>query len=151
MKNVRGWKHLCGLLKPLGPAVVILVMVGSRIAPPFVVLLVEDDDLVRLMAVNMLEDAGLTLIEATSADEAWAVLESQNKIDALFTDIEMPGSMNGFTLASRVAERWPHIRLVLTSGRFRPAPQDVPDHGKFVPKPYQVEEVLSAFSRAGIV
>ena len=103
----------------------------------------------RMMAVNMLEDADLTLIEAASADEAWAVLETRTDINALFTDIEMPGSMDGFTLASRVAERWPYIRLVLTSGRSRPTPRDVPGNGKFVSKPYLVEQVLSAFSSAG--
>jgi CheY-like chemotaxis protein len=116
-----------------------------------VVLIVEDEDLVRMMAVDMLEDAGLAIMEAATADEAWAILESRSDIGVLFTDIEMPGSMNGFALASRVAERWPHIRLVLTSGRSRPAPRDVPDHGKFVPKPYLADQVLSAFNRAGSV
>jgi CheY-like chemotaxis protein len=127
------------------------LMSGPHIASLSAVLVVEDEGLVRMMAVDMLEDAGLTVIEADSGEEAWAVLESRNDIDALFTDIEMPGSMNGFALASRVAERWPHIRLVLTSGRCRPAASDVPDHGKFVPKPYRVEQVLSAFDSAQAV
>ncbi|GJE45302.1 hypothetical protein AEGHOMDF_4496 [Methylobacterium soli] len=105
----------------------------------------------RLMAVDMLEDAGFTIVEAASADEAWVILEGRSDIGVLFTDIEMPGSMNGFALASRVAERWPHIRLVLTSGRCHPAPRDVPDHGKFVPKPYLADQVLSAFNRAGSI
>jgi CheY-like chemotaxis protein len=61
----------------------------------------------------MLEDAGFTVIEAACADEAWEILESRSDIGVLFTDIEMPGSMNGFALAARVAERWPHIRLVI--------------------------------------
>lgn len=102
-----------------------------------------------MMAVDMLEDVGLTVLEAATADEAWAILEGRSDIGALFTDIEMPGSMNGFGLAARVAERWPHIRLVITSGRCRPAPRDVPDHGEFVPKPYYAEQVLHAFERAG--
>ena len=113
------------------------------------VLIVEDEDLVRIMAVDMLEDAGFTVIEAANADEAWAILESRNDIGMLFTDIEMPGSMNGFVLAGRVAERWPHIRLVITSGRCRPASREVPDHGKFVPKPYQADQVVRAFNGAG--
>ena len=90
-----------------------------------------------MMATDMLEDAGFTVVEAATADAAWTILESRSDIDVLFTDIEMPGSMNGYALAGPVAERWPHIRLVLTSGRCRPAASDVPDHGRFVPKPYR--------------
>ena len=101
-----------------------------------------------MMAVDMLEDAGFPVVEAATADEAWTILTSRSDIGVLFTDIEMPGSMNGFALAGRVAERWPHIRLVITSGRCRPKPHDVPDHGMFVPKPYLAEHVLSAFDRA---
>lgn len=101
-----------------------------------------------MMASDMLQDAGFTVIEAACADEAWDILKSRSDIGVLFTDIEMPGSMNGFALAAWVAERWPHIRLVITSGRYRPAPRDVPDHGMFVPKPYLAEQVLSAFDRA---
>ncbi|GEP04902.1 response regulator [Methylobacterium oxalidis] len=112
------------------------------------VLIVEDEDLVRMMAVDMLEDAGFAVVEAACADEAWAILQSRSDIGVLFTDIEMPGSMNGFVLAARVAERWPQIRLVITSGRCRPAPRDVPDHGMFVPKPYLADQVLRAFERA---
>jgi len=104
-----------------------------------------------MMAADMLEDAGLAVIEAASADEALEILESRSDIGVLVTDMEMPGSMNGFALAARVAERWPHIRLVITSGRCRPAPRDVPDHGMFVPKPYLVEQVLNAFDKAGPV
>ncbi|GJD66866.1 response regulator [Methylobacterium frigidaeris] len=113
-----------------------------------IVLVVEDDDLVRLMAVDMLEDEGFTVIEAASADAAWATLEEREDIAILFTDIEMPGSMNGLDLASRVAERWPHIRLVITSGRMRLANRDVPDHGQFVAKPYHSDQLLSAFGHA---
>lgn len=116
---------------------------------PSSVLVVEDEPLVRMMAVDMLEDVGITILEAATADAAWEILESRNDIGALFTDIEMPGSMNGFGLAARVAERWPHIRLVITSGRCRPTPSDVPDHGQFVPKPYHADQVLRAFERAG--
>lgn len=113
-----------------------------------VVLVVEDEGLVRLMAVDMLEDEGFTVIEAATADVAWAILEARDDIAILFTDIEMPGSMNGLDLASRVAARWPRIRLVLTSGRMRLANRDVPDHGQFVAKPYYPAQLLSAFGHA---
>jgi CheY-like chemotaxis protein len=106
---------------------------------------------VRIMAADMLEDAGFTVLAAASADEACAILEDRDDIAVLFTDIEMPGSMNGFALAALAAKRWPHIRLVITSGRCRPASHEVPDHGKFVPKPYQAAQVLRAFDGAGAV
>lgn len=113
-----------------------------------VVLVVEDERLVRLMAVDMLEDEGFTVIEAATADAAWAILEERDDVAILFTDVEMPGSMNGLELAKRVAARWPHIRLVITSGRVRMRNQDVPDSGQFVPKPYYSAQVLSAFDHA---
>ncbi|MHC2019960.1 response regulator [Methylobacterium sp. CM6247] len=123
-------------------------MCNPRTLSPSLVLIVEDESLVRMMAVDMLEDAGCAVLEAATADQAWQILESRSDIDVLFTDIEMPGSMNGFALAARVAERWPHIRLVITSGRCRPKPDDVPDHGLFVPKPYLADQILSAFDKA---
>src|SRR3954469_21852148 len=101
-----------------------------------VVLVVEDEALVRMMAVDMLEEAGFTVLEAGTADAAWSLLESRSDIGVLFTDVEMPGSMNGYVLASRVAERWPDIRLVITSGRSYPGHGDVPDDGQFLGKPY---------------
>lgn len=113
-----------------------------------VVLVVEDEGLVRLMAVDMLEDEGFRVIEAITADDAWTILEERDDIAILFTDVEMPGSMNGLELANRVAARWPHIRLVITSGRVRIRDQDVPDDGQFVPKPYYPAQLLSAFGHA---
>ncbi|CAM3176651.1 response regulator [Methylobacterium mesophilicum] len=115
---------------------------------PFTVLIVEDESLVRMMAVDMLEDAGFQVIEAPTGDAAWIILQSRDDIDVLFTDIEMPGSLNGFGLANRVAEHWPHIRLVITSGRCWLTDEDVPDHGRFVPKPYFAAEILTAFEQA---
>lgn len=113
-----------------------------------VVLVVEDDDLVRMIAVDMLEDSGFAVIEAESADVAWTILETDPTISGLFTDIDMPGSMNGVELASRAAERWPSIRLVLTSGQARLRNKDVSDDGQFVPKPYYSDQLLSAFAHA---
>lgn len=113
------------------------------------VLVVEDDALVRMMARDLLEDASFEVLEAVSADEALVLLECQPDIGVLFTDIDMPGSMNGLELASLVAERWPHIRLVVTSGRYQPGNEGVPDEGKFVPKPYQLPQIVQAISQAG--
>ncbi|GJD52801.1 Blue-light-activated protein [Methylobacterium crusticola] len=116
---------------------------------PVVVLVVEDEGLVRLMAVDMLEDAGLTVLEAGNADAALGILESRSDVAILFTDVDMPGSMNGFALAARVAERWPGIRLVITSGRCQPAYGDMPDAGLFLAKPYLPGQLVSAIRPAG--
>ena len=123
-------------------------MPTKRAPPVSVVLVVDDDDLVRMNAAEMLEDAGLTVLVAHDADEAWSILEKHDDIDALFTDIDMPGSMSGFTLAGKVAEHWPTIRLVLTSGQHRLAGREIPDHGLFVPKPYRSFQVLAAIGNA---
>lgn len=145
------WPHGPTYVKPRAIPAVLLLMTGSQMLPPSPVLVVEDEGFVRMMAVDMLEEAGFTVVEAGSADEAWTILQSRDDIGVLFTDIDMPGSMDGFVLAGLVAEHWPHIRLVITSGRCRPSAEDVPDHGRFVPKPYHSADVLTAFSQAGQV
>ena len=124
-------------------------MPTKRFHAAFTVLVVEDDDLVRMNAVEMLEDAGLRVLEASDADEAWTILQDHDDIGALFTDIDMPGSMNGFSLAEKVAAHWPTIRLVLTSGKHRLAGREVPANGLFVPKPYRSAQVLDAIDHAG--
>ena len=123
-------------------------MPAKRDLDTFFVLVVEDDDLVRLYAVEMLEDAGFAVVEARQADEAWFILHERSDIGAIFTDVDMPGTMCGVTLAERVSAAWPDIRLVLTSGRHRLADQEVPDHGLFVPKPYKASQVVEALERA---
>ncbi|KQO68721.1 response regulator receiver protein [Methylobacterium sp. Leaf87] len=112
-----------------------------------VILVVEDDDLVRMNAAEMLEDAGFAVVEARHADEAWLILHERSDIGVLFTDVDLPGSMCGMTLAGRVHDAWPDIRLVVTSGGQRLTDQDIPDHGLFVPKPYSAEQVVAAMHR----
>ncbi|MFF8803345.1 MULTISPECIES: response regulator [unclassified Methylobacterium] len=113
------------------------------------ILVVEDECFVRMVAVDMLEDAGLPVAEASDADAALQLLEgTAQAFDTLFTDIDMPGSMNGLALAQRVRARWPHIRLVVTSGRVRPTGRDLPDAGCFLQKPYCRSDLLGALARA---
>ena len=81
------------------------------------VLVVEDESLVRLGAVTIIEDAGFEVIEAASADEAIGILECRSDIRVVFTDIHMPGSMDGLKLAQAVRDRWPPIKIIVTSGR----------------------------------
>jgi DNA-binding NtrC family response regulator len=90
-----------------------------------------------MTAADELDDAGFRVLEAKNADEALAVLEAHSdEVQVLFTDVDMPGSMDGMALAERVYQRWPHLLLLISSGYPRPHPDEIPDHGRFVPKPY---------------
>jgi CheY-like chemotaxis protein len=102
------------------------------------VLVVDDEPLVQTIAVDELEEAGFHVLEAANADVALMVLEVQSdEVQVLFTDVNMPGSMDGMALAEQVHQRWPHIRLLISSGSTRPDPDEIPDNGHFVPKPYR--------------
>jgi len=104
---------------------------------PPVVLVVDDEPLVRMTAADQLDEAGFQVLEAANADEALTLLEAHsNEVRVLFTDVDMPGSMNGMALAEQVYRRWPHVLLLISSGHARPDPDEIPDHGHFVPKPY---------------
>jgi CheY-like chemotaxis protein len=107
------------------------------------VLLVEDEPLVRMAAADDLQEAGFHVLEAANADVALAVLEScSDEVQVLFTDIDMPGSMNGLDLVENVQQRWPHISLLISSAYHRPSPGQIPDDGRFVPKPYCSDHVV---------
>ena len=108
------------------------------------VLIVEDEPLVRLSAAQMIEQAGFEVIEAGSADEAIRILESRSDIRIVFTDIQMPGSMDGLKLAHAVRNRWPPIKIIVTSGRQLVMEEDLPEGGRFIAKPYDSIEVCEA-------
>jgi CheY-like chemotaxis protein len=108
------------------------------------VLIVEDEPLVRLGAVKIIEDAGFEVIEAADADEAIRILESRGDIRLMFTDVHMPGSMDGLKLAKAVRNRWPPIKVVVTSGRERITEQDLPKGVHFFAKPYSPLEITDA-------
>jgi CheY-like chemotaxis protein len=110
---------------------------------PVHVLVVEDELLSRMHAINLVEDAGYTAVEASDADEAIAILEARKDIRIVFTDIDMPGSMDGLKLAHAIRKRWPPIELILTSGHFRLSEDDMPERGRFFPKPYRDQEIIS--------
>lgn len=97
------------------------------------VLVVEDEVLIRSFVADELRAEGFQVIEASTAEEAWAFLESGGKIDLIFSDVHMPGSMNGLDLLRRVKTRHPDIRLILTSGNL--GSLDVSEMS-FLPKPY---------------
>lgn len=111
-----------------------------------VVLVVEDDAFIRMDAVDIFESAGYEVLEAENADVAISLLERRSDIVVLFTDIEMPGSMDGMKLAAAVADRWPPIRIIIVSGRVSPAAGDLPPLAHFLTKPYQASQVERALA-----
>lgn len=114
-----------------------------------VVLVVEDEPLIRLAAVDMVEDAGYTVIEAGNADEAIALLERHPEIRIVFTDVEMPGSINGIKLANFIRDRWPPIEIIITSGAVPRENVTLPNRGVFLPKPYRPEELARQLDSMG--
>jgi CheY-like chemotaxis protein len=117
-------------------------MMVHSVAPP-VVLVVEDEMLLRMRAVDMVEDAGYTSVEAVDADEAVEILESRSDIALLFTDIQMPGSMDGLKLAHTVHERWPPIKIILVSGQMKVSKADIPADSRFFGKPLEATEMIA--------
>ena len=109
-----------------------------------IVLIVDDEPVIRLVAAQALADAGFETIEAATADDALAILRQRGDVGVLFTDINMPGSIDGMDLARLVHEQWPAIRIVVTSGRALPGP--VPDDGRFVGKPYSMGRMTQIIS-----
>jgi len=114
--------------------------------PPgmIVVLVVEDDPMQRMMAVDLVEEAGFIAIEAVNADEAFRILETRTDIRIVFTDIDMPGTMDGLMLAAIIRDRWPPIEIIITSGQAGENELGLPERGVFFPKPYDPEHVSSA-------
>jgi len=111
-----------------------------------VVLIVEDELLVRMHAMDIVRDVGFDVVEAQNADEAIAILESRLDITVVFTDVQMPGSMDGIKLAAAVRDRWPPIHIVATSGLSNVTEDHLPRGSRFLPKPYSAGEVVGALS-----
>ena len=108
-----------------------------------VVLVVEDDYLIRMHAAEMIAEAGFEVLEAANADEAIVVLEARLDITVVFTDIQMPGSMDGLRLAAAIRGRWPPIKIVATSGMVEVRNIDLPPGGRFLPKPYTPLQIVA--------
>jgi two-component system, response regulator PdtaR len=106
-----------------------------------VVLIVEDEILLLMDAIDHLEAGGFEVVAAKNADEAITILEQRNDIVLIFTDIDMPGSMDGLKLAHFVKDRWPPIKIIATSGHAKITANDLPEGVRFVPKPYNPTEV----------
>jgi two-component system, response regulator PdtaR len=112
-----------------------------------VILIVEDEFLIREDATETIEKAGFVVIQAGNADEAIAILEARTDIHVVFTDIQMPGSMDGLKLARFVRDRWPPIRILATSGFVKVGSDDLPSGSVFLTKPYRGPEVVSTLRK----
>ena len=106
-----------------------------------VVLIVEDELLLRIDAAEMIKAAGFEVVEAANADQAIEILEARRDITVVFTDVQLPGSMDGLKHARAVRGRWPPIKIVATSGHLHVGKADLPEGGRFLPKPYSPTEV----------
>jgi CheY-like chemotaxis protein len=111
------------------------------------VLVVEDEPLLRMMAIDLVEGAGFEALEAANALEAVVLLETTPGIRVLFTDIDMPGSMDGLRLAAAVRDRWPPIEIIIVSGMRKPSENDMPGRSVFFAKPYDIQRVTSQLRR----
>lgn len=109
------------------------------------VLVVEDEALVRMDVSDRLSEDGFEVYEAATADDAIRLLEAHSDIQILFTDIDMPGTMDGLKLSAYVRDRWPPVRIVVTSGHRMVDAVDLPDGGVFYSKPYNYTEVAQSF------
>jgi DNA-binding NtrC family response regulator len=96
-----------------------------------------------MVAADALAEAGIVAWEAGDADEALKTLEEHPQIGLIFTDVNMPGPMNGLALASEVTATRPEIELIVTSGAITLKDSDLPDHGTFLPKPYPTQTLVS--------
>ena len=117
-------------------------MINSRQNPA--VLVVEDEILIRMAIADSIEEGGFKVYEAATADQAIALLERHPDIRVLFTDIDMPGTMDGLKLAIAVRHRWPPVKILITSGHIKIRPEELPVEGKFFAKPYDAAKVVSA-------
>ena len=112
-----------------------------------VVLVVEDSAVIRMGAVDLVTSAGYEAIEACSADEAICILESRSDIDLVFTDVEMPGTMNGVKLCHHIRNRWPPVKLIIASGKAILEESSLPEGCQFFPKPYSDHIIVDAMAR----
>jgi CheY-like chemotaxis protein len=110
--------------------------------PPATILMVEDEALIRILGAAMLVDAGFRVVEAGDSSEAPEFLESDCDVQLLFTDVNLPGAIDGLALARRVHERWPRIGIIVVSGNSLMRPNELPAGGRFCRKPYDADALV---------
>jgi CheY-like chemotaxis protein len=125
----------------------------ASVAPPAVVLVVEDEDIVRQYAVETLQEAGFEVLEAPAAEDALRLLEERHDLKVMVSDVRMPGPVNGYFLARKVRDRWPYVEIILVSGYAAPSRQELHLDCDFLVKPYDGEELVrrvQTLARRGI-
>jgi CheY-like chemotaxis protein len=120
----------------------VLPSVPDTSRPPASILIVEDEALMRLLGAGMLADAGFRVIEAVDSDEALEFLEADADVQLLFTDVNLPGAVDGLSLARQVHERWPRIGIIVVSGQASPQAHELPAGSHFHRKPYDADAVV---------
>jgi CheY-like chemotaxis protein len=118
-------------------------MATSKKPERYAILIVEDEALLRMHAADIVEETGFIPIEAANADEAVAILESRTDIALLFTDVNMPGSMDGLKLAHAVRDRWPPIKIVIVSGHLQVSENELPADSRFFGKPFETDRMIA--------
>ena len=118
------------------------------VIPATRILVIDDEPLIRLDARRILEDVGYTVLEASTADQAMQLLAEPDAFDAILTDVEMPGSVNGLDLARTVDGRLPAVAIVIMSGRRLPQRADMPLKAAFVAKPFTPSTLLQRVAEA---
>lgn len=111
---------------------------------PVKILIVEDEALLRMDIADEMQDAGFVVLEAGNADQAIALLDADPEIRLIFTDVDMPGSMDGLKLAAAVRDRWPPIKIIVTSGHRQVADFELPSESRFFGKPYRATAIAEA-------
>ena len=114
-----------------------------------VVLIVEDELLIRMDVIDMVRAAGFDVVDGANADEAIDFLEARTDITIVFTDIQMPGSMDGLRLAAAIRGRWPPIKIIATSGLNKISEDDLPAGSRFLSKPYSAPQIVAALRELG--
>ena len=110
------------------------------------ILVVEDEALIRMFATDIAEEAGYRVIEAVDGDDAMLKLEANPDIGIVFTDIHMPGDLDGLAMSQQAKTRWPTLRFLIVSGHRLPSEIDLPPDSCFIPKPYGVGEIAAALA-----
>ncbi|MGO4525792.1 response regulator [Microvirga sp. 2MCAF35] len=118
-----------------------------RIVKQPVVLLVEDEPLVRLTQVDILREAEFWVVEAQDADEAFELLKTRPDISVVLTDVDMPGSIDGFEFARLVRQGWPEVGVLVISGKADPGPGDMPPNAAFLHKPILPDDLVAALTQ----
>ena len=117
-------------------------------SPQSVVLVVEDEPLVRLLVSEVLTDSGFKVLEAANAGEALTILNAGIAVHVLYADVDMPPGINGYELAQQVHQGWPNVEILITSGRAWPGQGDLPAGAAFLAKPVPIEAMVSRVQSA---